>query len=130
MDGEELLMKDWNIDESLEEKSGYYGINYTDTDTELCFGKGDYNEHTFSLKYQLSNYIFKTSDADILYWTYLPILQNVNFHNMSVTIKSYYPFPDNLDVWGYGYDGYAFVNNGIIKFCTNSINSCFCITLS
>lgn len=133
MDGEELLMKKWNINETLQEKSGYYGINYTNNDTELCFGKGDFNEHTFILKYQLSNYIFKTQDADVLYWTYLPVLQNVNFKNMSVTIKSYYPFPDTLDVWGYGYEGYAFVKNGLIRLQNNeniSMNGNYVVALA
>lgn len=115
MDGKMLAQKNWNINETLEQKKGYYGINYNGNDTELCFGKYDYNEHTFTLKYNLSNYIFNTSDTQVLYWTYISKLQNVNFQNMSVQIRSYYDFPDNLDVWGYGYKGYAYVQNGVIS---------------
>lgn len=115
MDGIPLTEKKWNTKESLNDKKGYYGINYTDTDTELCFGKYDFNEHTFTLKYNLDNYIFNTDDAQVLYWTYFSKFQNIDFQKMSITIRSYYSFPNNLDVWGYGYKGYAYVKDGVIS---------------
>jgi len=115
MDGEPLKYKVWNIHESLKDKAGYYGINYTSTDTELCFGKSDFNEHTFVLKYTVSNFVFNTEDAQVTYWTFFPKFQNVDFQNFSVNVRSYYEFPDTLDVWGYGYKGYAYVKDGIIS---------------
>ena len=115
MDGNPLKRKTWNVNESLKEKAGYYGINYHNGDTELCFGKSDFNNHTFTLKYNLSNYVFNTSDAQVLYWTLFPKFQNVDFQVINITIKSFYEFPDTLDVWGYGYQGYAYVENGVIK---------------
>jgi len=41
-------------------------------------------------------------------------MDNVNMYNFSVDISSYYAFPDTLDVWGYGYKGYAYIDNGKI----------------
>ena len=114
MDGTELKRKNWDISESLQEKSGFYGINYNNGDTELCFGKGDFKEHTFIVEYKLTNYVFNTDDSQVLYWTYFSIFQDVDFRKMSVVISSYYTFPDTLDVWGYGYKGYAYVQNGKI----------------
>ena len=122
MDGEPLKFKDWNIHESLSEKAGYYGINYTSSDTELCFGKGDYNDHTFIVKYKVSNFVFNTDDAQVTYWTFFSKFQNVDFRDFSVNIRSYYEFPDTLDVWGYGYKGYAYVKDGIISL-SNSEDS-------
>ena len=122
MDGNPLQRKNWNINESLEQKRGYYGINYNNGDTELCFGKFDYNEHVFTLKYNISNYIFNTNDSQVMYWTLNPIFQNVNFEKMNVTLKSFYSFPDTLDVWGYGYKGYAYVKDGVIE-ASNSEDS-------
>ena len=58
MDGKALTYKEWNIDESLKQKSGYYGINYVPEGLELCFGKGDMGRHTFTLTYNISNFIF------------------------------------------------------------------------
>jgi len=112
MDGEELQSKTWNVDETLSEKSGYYGINYTNSGIELCFGKKDFNRHTFTLRYTLSNYVLDTSDSQVLYHTLLP---NVTTDNFTVDVTSFYSFPNTLDVWGYGYKGYAYVKDGKIS---------------
>ena len=124
MDGKALTYKNWRVNESLNQKKGYYGINYTGTDTELCFGKYDFNPHTFVLKYKVTNFVFNTDDSQITYWTFFPIFQNVNFKDFEVNIKSYYEFPDTLDVWGFGYKGYAYVKDGIISM-SNSEDSTF-----
>lgn len=120
MDGKELTRKTWDVDESLSEKKGYYGINYTSNGLELCFGKYDYKEHIFTLSYNLSNFVFNTEDSQVLYWTLIDELSDVNFDDFSVEIRSYYSFPDTLDVWGYGYKGYAYVENGVIKMSNES----------
>ena len=113
MDDNKLVYKDyWNVSGSLSSKAGYYGINNTSDEIELCFGKTDMKRHKFIIKYTLSNYIFNTSDSQVLYWTLLP---NVTVDNFTVDITSYYLFPDTLDVWGYGYKGYAYVNDGKIS---------------
>ena len=115
MDGTPLTYKTWNVNDSLSKKAGYYGINYTSTDTELCFGKYDYKEHTFVLKYKVGNIIFNTAEAQVMYWTFFPKFQNVDFQEYKVTIRSFYEFPDKLDVWGFGYKGYAYVKDGVIS---------------
>lgn len=113
MDGKELTKKDyWDLDASLSEKSGYYGINYINDGLELCFGKGDYSRHTFTINYTLSNFVFNTSDAQVVYFNAFPRVYANSFY---VNVKSYYTFPDTLDVWGYGYMGYAYVKDGIIQ---------------
>ena len=112
MDGRDLQYKSWNVDESLSAKSGYYGINYVSEGLELCFGKGDMNRHKFTLNYTLSNFITNTSDSQVLYQTLFP---NVTLDNFTVTVSSFYEFPDTLDVWGYGYQGLAYVEDGKIK---------------
>ena len=112
MDNKELTYKsNWNVNGSIEEKAGYYGINYISNGLELCFGKKDMKSHTFILTYDISNYIFNTKDAQVLYFTLFPKFTADSF---DVTVKSYYDFPDNLDVWGYGYKGYAYVKDGVI----------------
>lgn len=112
MDGKNLQEKNWDIDETIDEKAGYYGINYVSDGIELCFGKTDYDRHIFTLNYTVSNFVFNTDDSQILYWTLMP---DVTLDNFNVRVSSYYSFPDTLDVWGYGYKGYAYVQNGIIE---------------
>jgi len=115
MDGRTLKSKIWNVNESLERKRGYYGINYTEDGMELCFGKYDYDRHTFVLNYKLSNFVFNTDDSQVVYFNLIDKLLDVDFDKFSVTVSSYYAFPDTLDVWGYGYEGYAYVANGKIE---------------
>lgn len=115
MDGQPLTYKNWDIDESLSEKAGFYGINYTSNGLELCFGKYDYKPHTFVLKYQLSNFIFNTNDAQVIYFKFLEPTKGIEFNNFQLNISSYYQFPDTLDVWGYGHKGYAYVHDGKIQ---------------
>ena len=39
MDGRELSYKDWDVDETINEKSGYYGINHTSKGIEYALEK-------------------------------------------------------------------------------------------
>ena len=116
MDGKPMTYKNWNVNESLSQKSGYYGINYVSEGLELCFGKGDMSRHQFTMKYTLSNFITNTSDSQILYQTILP---SMSFDNMTGTITSFYEFPDTLDVWGYGGQYLAYVKDGKIELNTD-----------
>ena len=116
MDGKLLTEKAWNINESISEKAGHYGYNYVSNGVELCFGKTDYKRHTFVIKYTVSNFVFTTSDADVISWRIFEYQNNkTNWENFTVNIKSFYSFPDTLDVWGYGYKGYAYVKDGLIQ---------------
>ena len=129
MDGTPMTYKNWDVDESLSEKSGYYGINYVSNGLELCFGKGDMNRHSFTLTYTLSNFVTNTSDAQVIYQTLLP---NVTLDNFNVTIGGYYEYPDTLDVWGYGYQGLAYVEGGKIKMTNDGypVNNDYVVLLA
>ena len=96
MDGTDLKQKDWDVSESMSEKAGYYGIVNNNNGVELCFGKQDFNDHTFILTYKVSNFVFKTQDSQVLYWTLIP---KITVDNFTVELSSYYSFPDTLDVW-------------------------------
>ena len=120
MDGNQLQQKTWDVDEGMSEKAGYYGINKISDGIELCFGKSDYSSHQFTLKYNISNFVFNVDDAQSIYFTLFP---NVTAGSFSVRLKSYYEFPDTLDVWGYGYNGYAYVKDGIIEMSNEETTS-------
>ena len=129
MDGKELTYKRyWNVNDSMSEKAGYYGINYVSEGLELCFGKSDYSTHNFKLSYTLSNFVFNTDDSQVVYFTLLP---KNNINSFTVEVSSYYEFPENLDVWGYGYKGYAYVENGKIKMSNEgSLNNEYVVLLA
>lgn len=123
MDGQELIYKNWNVNESLYQKRGYYGINYTGSGLELCFGKYDYNRHQFTINYTLSNFVFNTDDSQVIYFNFIDRLSSVSFDNFNLTLSSYYEFPSSLDVWGYGYKGYAYVSDGKIMMSNEESSS-------
>ena len=114
MDNVLLTEKTWNVNEGLEAKKGYFGINKIDDGIELCFGKYNYNRHTFTIKYTMTNVIFNTEDAQVMIGRLINPMPSHNFEKAKVVISSFYYFPDNLDVWGTGYKGLAYVNNGKI----------------
>ena len=128
MDGKELKPKAWDVNGSLESKKGYYGINEIEDGFELCFGKYDMNKHTFTLKYSMSEYVFNTTDAQVIYNTLIP---KGTVESFKVDITSYYSFPNNLDVWGYGYKGYAYVKDGKITLTSdNGLNGEYVVILA
>lgn len=44
---------------------------------------------------------------------YLRLINDLDFpRNFNITISGPEYFQDTLDVWGYGYKGYAYVDNG------------------
>ena len=114
MDNYPLTYKDWNINESLSEKAGFYGMIEVDNGYELNFGKYDYNRHQFNISYTLTNAIFNTSDAQVLIGQIINKMPGHNFKDFSITISSFYNFPNDLDVWGTGYQGLSYVDNGKI----------------
>ena len=121
MDGVDLTYKNWDTHETLNEKKGFYGINYTSSGPELCFGKYDYKKHTFTLNYKISNFIFNVSDAQVIYFKFIDTLSDVTFDDFSITISTYYDLPDTTDVWGYGYNGYAYVSDGKIHLSNKDL---------
>ena len=116
------FVNNWDIDASLSEKAYKNGFNYTSDGIELCWGKGSMGNHTFKLAYDVSNFVFKTNDADVIYWQVINEGMTSVPKNFSLVVNGFYYFPDTLDVWGYGYKGYAYVNGGKI-YMSNEENT-------
>ncbi len=114
MDGDLLTEKDWDVSEGLEAKRGYFGKHKIDNGMELCFGKYDYNRHTFTIKYTMTNVILNVEDAQVMIGQIVNPMPDHNFEKVKVVISGFYYFPDDLDVWGTGYKGLAYVKDGKI----------------
>ncbi len=71
--GRELQrVEPWNIDASREEKVGKYGVIDKGDGYEICYGFGDYGEHTFITEYKLTNFVFNLEDDyQAFYWKFL-----------------------------------------------------------
>ncbi len=111
----------WNVDGSFEDKAYKYGINTVSNGIELCWGISEYGHKTYTISYDLENAIFLVDDAQVFERKFVNAL-NTPAKNFTVVITGYEDFSDSLDVWGYGYKGYAYVNGGKI-YLSNDENT-------
>ena len=105
------FINNWNINASFNNKAYKNGFN----GNELCFGISDYGNNKYTIKYDVSNIIYNANDSQFLYYKFVNDSMDPAPSNISITIRSFYKFKDTLDVWGYGYKGYAYVEDGVIK---------------
>ena len=61
-------ISNWDVDASFYEKSYKAGINPVSGGYELCFGISNYGTNTYKMEYTITNFVSKTSDADMIYW--------------------------------------------------------------
>ena len=111
----------WDIDEDFNYKRYKNGFNYTDDGIELCWGiseKGKTNNYKIS--YDITNFVAKVSDADMVYWTLVPHNLNDSPEKVYIKIYSDFKYDSDLPVWGYGnYGGYAYVYDGYIEMSSD-----------
>ena len=70
--------------------------------------------HVFKLTYDISNFVFKTNDSLVIYYQIINMNMTPPPKNFSLVLTGPNAFDKDIDVWGYGYKGYAYVNNGKI----------------
>ena len=113
----------WDIDEDFNYKKYKNGFNYTDDGIELCWGiseKGKTNNYKIS--YDITNFVAKVSDADMVYWTLVPDNLNDSPEKVYIKIYSDFEYESTLPVWGYGnLGGYAYVYDGYIEMSSNGV---------
>lgn len=111
----------WDIDEDFNYKRYKNGFNYTDDGIELCWGiseKGKTNNYKIS--YDITNFVAKVSDADMVYWTLVPHNLNDSPEKVYIKIYSDFKYDSDLPVWGYGnLGGYAYVYDGYIEMSSD-----------
>lgn len=106
----------WDVSGTFTEKQYKNGINYTKDGLELCWGITKYGHNIYTLTYDITNFITKLDDADMLYWTLIPSNLSNKPQNINIKIYGDESFEDNLEVWGYGnYGGTAYVYDGVIE---------------
>ena len=106
----------WNTSGSLSEKAYKCGINQVSNGVELCWGISSYGNNTYTIKYNISNFIANLTDSQMLYWTFIPYDFSDDIGNVYIKINSFYEIDNSVGVWGYGnYGGTAYVYNGCIE---------------
>lgn len=106
-------LSSWNTSASFSSKAYKSGLHYITNGVELCWGISSYGNKTYTLKYNISNFITQYTDKQGIYFNFLNLDQYVS--NAKITIHSEYPFSlDNARIWAFG-------NNGTINFVDGNI---------
>ena len=101
-------MEKWNSDYTFYDKMYKSGIQYTDDGLELCWGISKYGHRTYTLKYEITNFITQYSDTQGINFKLLDLDENVG--NVIIKIYSDMDFSlNNARIWAFG-------NNGTINF--------------
>lgn len=116
MNEKDFELVDWDIDKSFNEKAYKCGYNYIEDGTELCFGISNYGNNTYTLRYNITNFIYNTSDGyQMAYWNLIQKSSD-RIDQVYIRIYSDFKYEDTLDVWGYGkYGAPTYVSDGVIE---------------
>lgn len=113
-----VTIDDWDVSSSFAAKSYKAGINYVSSGNEICWGMTNYGTNTYIISYKISNFVNKINDSELTYWAIVPQEFDFPIDDIYVKIHSNFAYADSLDVWGYGYNGYAYVYDGYIELTT------------
>ena len=106
----------WDTSGSLSSKAYKCGINEISNGVELCWGISKYGNHTYTVKYNISNFVSSLTDSQMIYWTLIPYDFSSPIGGVYIKIHTNFNISDSTDVWGYGnYGGTAYVYNGYIE---------------
>lgn len=98
------FLSSWNTDSNFDNKAYKSGLHYISGGVELCWGISNYGNRTYTLKYDISNFVVQYTDVQGIYFNFLNLDQTVN--NAKITIYSDIPFSvDNAKIWAFGNDG-------------------------
>lgn len=94
----------WRTSASFDEKAYKCGINNISNGVELCWGISEYGSRTYTLKYEISNFVTQYTDTQGIYFNFLNIDQVIG--EATVSIHADTPFSlDNARIWAFGNDG-------------------------
>ena len=108
----------WNTSASFTDKAGKCGINNTYDGLELCFGITKYGNRTYTLNYDITDFVTEYTDTQGIYFTFIDMDQEIG--KAKVTIYSDTPFSieENVKIWGYGHEGTTTIEDGKIVIQT------------
>ena len=107
----------WNINNTFNQKAFKCGIYHDGNEVDLCWGISSYGKKKYTINYNISNFIYNTTDGyQILFWELIPHSMKPSPKKVTIKIFSDKEFSNDLPVWGYGNkDGLAIVSNGAIE---------------
>ena len=113
-------LSSWKTSGSLSSKAYKCGINKISNGVELCWGISKYGSHTYTVKYNITNFVSELSDGNqMIYWTLIPYDFSNTIGNVYIKIHTTFNMTNTVNVWGYGNKGTAYVSDGCIQMNSN-----------
>ena len=113
-------LNSWNVNGDFSTKSYKCGFNAISDGVEICWGISEYGNKTYTVEYEITNFVSQLTDSQMVYWTLIPHDFSNEIGAVDITIKSDFEYEDTLDVWGYGnYGGFCYVDDGVIKMSSD-----------
>lgn len=94
----------WDTTVSFEEKAHKSGILQRGDDYELCFGVGSYGRHTFTMTYQIENFVDQYEDMSGMNYRLLNEGMSVMPEDFSLRINCIL-FREETKVYAFGFEG-------------------------
>lgn len=117
---EYTYLSNWDINADQSEKTNKCGIYTNGNETDICWGIGNYGEHTYTIKYTISNFVQQYDDYQLVYFTLLQDNMEPTPESATITVSSTFDFAeDKVSINGYGYSGEAKIQDGKALFITN-----------
>lgn len=109
---------EWDIDRSMEQKARRCGIVTKRNGVELCWGIGSFGDHTFNVRYAMTNCVKALSDYDYLHIQFVsPGLSSRPKHvKVSISFPGESIDTTNARAWGFGYRGDVSFEDGKVVF--------------
>ena len=112
----------WNVNGSFDSKAYKSGIHNIADGIELCWGISKYGDRTYTLSYNISNFVTQYTDTQGIYFNFLDLGQRVE--NAKIIIHSDIPFSlDNSRIWAFGNDGSITMLDGQIILSSEGVLS-------
>ena len=110
----------WDVDRSLEEKTGRCGIVEKRDGVELCWGQGSYGPHVWTAEFTVHGLVQAFSDADGFNFMFVNPSLVAPPQHVKITLVNGTGGPewtyDNTRVWGFGSYGDINVEDGAIVY--------------
>lgn len=107
------VLSTWNVGASFDNKAYKCGIHRITNGVELCWGISQYGNRTYTLKYNISNFVTQYTDTQGIYFNFLNLDQSVG--DAKIKIHSNIPFSlDNARIWAFGNSGSINFEDGMI----------------
>ena len=101
---------EWEVNRSRAQKAGRCGIHRTGSGMEICWGLGDYGDHTYTLSFVLTNLVKSMSDCNCLHWLFIPAGLDIAPQNalLTITVDDRQITDSEVKAWGFGFEGGTF----------------------